>query len=256
LAMRLLSYSADSERDRFNKADQTRQPLCRVREMLFLFDIDGTLVSGDGAGRRAFDRACLEILGVAGALGSGDGAIKLDGMTDPLILAHVFERHFQRSGSADECQAVLDRYIAHLPGELRASKKYWVHEGVHEALDLLHRRGAAIGLATGNLREGARLKLEHAQLWHRFAFGGFASDAADRAELVAIGIARGRAHHGKPVSDDQVWVIGDTPRDVHAAHKAGARCVGVATGSYDVAALRESGADVAVPTLHDWIAML
>jgi phosphoglycolate phosphatase len=220
--------------------------------MLFLFDIDGTLVSGDGAGRRAFDRACLEILGVAGAL----DAIKLDGMTDPLILAHVFERHFQRKGGFKESQRVLDRYLELLPDELRASKKYWVHEGVHEALELLEKRGAAVGLATGNLREGARLKLEQVQLWHRFAFGGFACDAADRAELVAIGITRGRAHYGKPISDDQVWVIGDTPRDVHAAHKAGARAVGVATGSYDVAALRESGADVAVPTLRDWIATL
>jgi len=218
--------------------------------MLLLFDIDGTLVSGDGAGRRAFDRACLEILGVGGpGRGALDG-IKLDGMTDPLILAHVFERHLGRAPGAEESAAVLDRYVALLAPEV-AGSKYIVHDGVPEAMKLCE-RGHVLGLCTGNLREGARIKLTHGKLWHHFPFGGFGSDAADRAEIVRIAMQRGRAAG----ATGDTWVIGDTPKDVAAAHAAGALALGVATGSFSVDDLRACGADAAYPTLTHWLATL
>src|SRR5512135_1462351 len=98
--------------------------------VLYLFDIDGTLISGDGAGRRAFERACREVLGVEGAL----VGLRLDGMTDPLILEHVFTTHLRRASTAAESRAVLEAYLRHLVPEIAAGA-YRVHDAVGEVLD-------------------------------------------------------------------------------------------------------------------------
>jgi phosphoglycolate phosphatase-like HAD superfamily hydrolase len=215
----------------------------RSELMLYLFDIDGTLVSGDGAGRRAFERACLEVLGVAGALAD----IRLDGMTDPLILDHVFTTRLSRESQASEREAVFARYLEHLEPEV-ARSEYRVHDGVAEVLDLLGARGATLGLATGNLREGARIKLTRGDLWRRFTIGGFGSDSSDRGELVRIAMERAR--------DRDAFVIGDTPRDVAGAHAAGAKAIAVATGRFSVDELSAAGADAAFPSLREWLAEL
>ena len=219
--------------------------------MLYLFDIDGTLIGGDGSGRRAFEQACHDHLGILGALEH----LRLDGMTDPLILESVFRHHHDRTPTDDETRAIFDVYVRHLEAEVAAGL-YHVKPAVHETLDLLESRGATIGLATGNLEAGARIKLTRGDLWRRFAFGGFGSDAALRAELVRIAIERGVQRAGRRFMRDEIWIIGDTPRDIAAAHDAGARCVAVATGWYTLAELQEAGADVAHPTMAEWLATL
>jgi len=224
--------------------------------VLFLFDIDGTLISGDGAGRRAFERACREALGIDGAL----VGLKLDGLTDPLILEHVFTTRLGRPSTADESRRVLEAYVGHLGPEV-ASGAYKVHDGVAEVLDLLDERDCVVGLATGNLVDGARIKLERGDLWRRFRFGGFGADAPPtqdgRTELVRVGIARGRAILGeRELQREEIVVIGDTPRDVVAAHAAGAWAVGVATGSHSVEELQRAGADAVYPTLREYLPAL
>jgi phosphoglycolate phosphatase len=223
--------------------------------VLYLFDIDGTLIGGDGAGRRAFEQACRDVLGVEWAL----NGLRLDGMTDPLILDHVFTTHLGRAATAAESAEVLTTYLKHLAPEVAASESYRVHDAVIEVLDLLESRASIIGLATGNLAEGARIKLERSDLWRRFPFGGFGSDASERAELVRVGIERGHAHAphlGRRLQREEVVVIGDTPRDVAAAHAAGAVAIGVATGRFSVDELHACGADAAYPTLREWMATL
>jgi phosphoglycolate phosphatase-like HAD superfamily hydrolase len=219
--------------------------------MLCLFDIDGTLIGGDGSGRRAFDRACLDVMGIVGALDH----VRLDGMTDPLILDLVFAKHHGRRPTEPEAQLILNTYVRHLEGEVAAGL-YHVKPAVHETLDHLAMRQATIGLATGNLEAGARIKLQRGQLWQRFAFGGYGSDAAERAELVRVGIARGQKVAGRSFSRDEIFVIGDTPKDVAAAHAAGATAIGVATGSFTVDELHNSGADAAFDTMAGWLATL
>ena len=214
--------------------------------MLFFFDIDGTLIGGDGPGRRSFDRACLEVLGVKGAL---DG-LKLDGMTDPLILEHVYATHLERGPEPGEVGRVLTAYVRLLEDEMR-SCRYHVKPAVEETLAALEARGATLGLATGNLAESARIKLERGRLWHRFPFGGFGSDARDRAELVRVAIARGKARAGRDFARDEIFVVGDTPKDVAAAHAAGARAIAVATGGHAIEELRACGADEVYATLGD-----
>ena len=216
--------------------------------MLYLFDIDGTLIGGDGSGRRAFERACHDHMGILGALEH----LRLDGMTDPLILDSVFRHHHDRAPTAEETRAIFDVYVRHLEAEVAAGL-YHVKPAVHETLDLLEGRGATIGLATGNLEAGARIKLQRGDLWRRFAFGGYGSDAALRADLVRVAIERGVARAGRSFMRDEIWVIGDTPKDIAAAHDAGARAVAVATGWYTIDQLREAGADVAHPTMAEWL---
>jgi phosphoglycolate phosphatase-like HAD superfamily hydrolase len=220
-------------------------------DALVLFDIDGTLISGDGSGRRAFERACLEVLGIEGALVE----LRLDGMTDPLILDHVAERRLGRAIADEEAARVYAAYVGYLEGEL-ARSRYVIHDGVEEALGWFERGGATIGLATGNLRDGARVKLERGGLWHRFAFGGFGSDARERAELVRIGIRRGEERARRRFAREEILVVGDTPKDIAAAHAAGATAIAVATGSYDEETLRAAGADQVWPTLAAWVTYL
>src|SRR5262249_15158691 len=117
-----------------------------------------------------------------------------------------------------------------------------VHAGILAALSAAEGTGAAVGLGTGNLREGARLKLSRVGLLGRFAFGGFGSDHESRPELLRIGAERGAAALEAPVGECGVVVIGDTPKDVSAALAIGAECLAVATGSFDAAALAAAGA--------------
>jgi phosphoglycolate phosphatase len=216
---------------------------------MYLFDIDGTLIGGDGSGRRAFDRACLDCMGIAGALDH----LLLDGMTDPLILASVFTQHHGRAPTDDETRSIFETYVSHLEREV-AEGKYHVKPAVHDTLDYLEQQGATIGLATGNLEVGARIKLQRGDLWHRFAFGGYGSDAAERAQLVQKAIDRGTTLARRTFAPAEVLVIGDTPRDVAAAHAVGARAIGVATGRFSVAELQAAGADAAYPTMAEWLA--
>ncbi|HEX4456921.1 MAG TPA: HAD hydrolase-like protein, partial [Polyangia bacterium] len=201
--------------------------------MMYLFDIDGTLIGGDGSGRRAFDQACADALGIAGALDH----IRLDGMTDRLILQSVLNHHHGREPTDAEMTEVFAVYVQHLEREIAAGL-YHVKPAVHETLDLLESRQAIIGLATGNLEIGARIKLQRGDLWHRFGFGGYGSDAHERADLVRVAIARGHERAGgRKLAREEIFVIGDTPRDIAAAHAAGATAIGVATGMYDLATL-------------------
>ncbi len=216
--------------------------------MLVLFDIDGTLIKTGGAGIRALERAAAE-MGIADAM----AGIRAGGKTDPLIVDEIFARRLGRAPAPAEAAALLERYLLHLADEIVRSDGYCVLPGVAAALERLAARGATVGLATGNIERGAEIKLARGDLWRHFRFGGYGSDAADRALVVAkaIGCAGRRF--------DQVVVIGDTERDVWAAHACGARAIGVATGPCSAAELDAAGADWVLETLDGfpaWLASL
>ena len=229
--------------------------------MLVLFDIDGTLISAGGVGRAALDHAFHEELGIAGAL---DG-VRLHGNTDPLILEEAFARHVGRPSLPGETDRILARYLVHLERALAASGGYRILPGAVSLLDALSRNGGfAVGLATGNIEGGARLKLMRGGLWAYFAFGGYGSDAAERRRLVECGIARGQDHavsrFGRRFAAREIVVIGDTERDIRAARGAGVCAVGVRAGSTYVDALEASEPDLLVdgldsPSLHRFLGL-
>jgi phosphoglycolate phosphatase len=216
----------------------------------FLFDIDGTLLRAGGAGRRAFGRAMEDLVGpVVGPV----AAMKFDGMTDRMIVREALAL----SGRAfDEAlaEAILARYLQHLPDELD-SPAFRVLPGVASTLGLLQARDARLGLCTGNLAHGARLKLRHAGLegyfdWSPAAMHGFAEDGEARARLVEAAVARVAAALGRPVAPAEVLIVGDTPRDVSAAREVGCAVLCVATGNFDAAALAACGPDAVAESLQ------
>lgn len=151
-------------------------------------------------------------------------------------------------------EQTLERYLAHLADELPRSSGYAVLAGVDAALDGLEAARSAgapiaLGLGTGNLARGAELKLRPADLWRRFDFGGFGSDDEDRPTLLRHGEWRGAERLGLDPSTVVTVVIGDTPRDVQAARAIGARCVAVASGSFDRATLEREEPDHVLDSL-------
>jgi phosphoglycolate phosphatase-like HAD superfamily hydrolase len=223
----------------------------RLPWAVYLFDVDGTLVSAGGAGRRAFERAVRDRIGAPG--GELDG-LRLDGMTDRLIVREAL-RLLDRPFEEAFCDALLERYVEHLADEIQGPG-YEVLPGVVEALEELRARGALVALCTGNVARGARLKLARGGLdrffeWGETAVCGFAGDGEERERVVRAALRRAGERLGRSVTPSEALVIGDTPRDVSAAHAAGARALAVATGRYGEAELRAAGADHVAGSLAD-----
>jgi phosphoglycolate phosphatase len=147
---------------------------------------------------------------------------------------------------------VLDRYLVRLAEEVVRTESYLVHPGVLGILSWLQGfERVALGLGTGNVKKGAYAKLARGSLDRCFAFGGFGCDAEDRTELLRVGAARGAEALGVALVDCRIVVVGDTPKDVSAARGIGAYCIGVGTGGFAPAALRELGAQAAFATLDE-----
>jgi phosphoglycolate phosphatase-like HAD superfamily hydrolase len=218
---------------------------------VYLFDVDGTLISAGGAGRRAFERA------VGDHCEPPDGrlaSLRLDGMTDRLIVRETL-RLLGRRFDDGVCDALLTRYVEHLRTEIHGPG-YAVLPGVVESLETLRARGALVALCTGNVVDGARLKLARGGLdryfdWGASAVCGFAADGEERERVVGAALARASARLGRTVAPGEALVIGDTPRDVSAAHAVGIPVLGVATGRYAEDELRQAGADHVAPSLAD-----
>jgi phosphoglycolate phosphatase-like HAD superfamily hydrolase len=226
---------------------------------LILFDIDGTILLTDGAGRRAIHRALLEEIGTAGPIDT----YRFDGKTDPQIVRELLTHAgHPDAGQADRVQAVCDRYLGLLETELsRAAQQTRVMDGILELLAALAgpeaERRALVGLLTGNLEQGAVMKLRSAGIPPtRFAVGAYGSDAAHRPDLPAIARRRAEALLGTSLSGRDVVIVGDTPDDVACARSIDAHTVAVATGHFDTAALRAAGATHVFPDLSDTRAVL
>jgi len=206
---------------------------------LILFDIDGTLVRG-GPAKEAFTTAMVETYGTTGDVAQ----VSFAGKTDPEIVRELLTRSGFEAGAIEDGLATLwRRYLAYLELGLEATPMR-VLEGVRELLDALAAvEGVALGLVTGNIAGGARLKLASAGLWERFAIGGYGSDHEERRHLPGIALERARRHWGSFLTSRDAVVVGDTPRDVECGREGGTRTLAVATGSFDSAALRAAGAD-------------
>ncbi len=214
---------------------------------LILFDIDGTLISTGGAGSRAFTRAFSEVLAIPEALAD----IRLDGQTDLLILETAL-RNAGRSEQPDAqaTERLYRRYVQCLEEELvDGVGEYQVLAGVRELLGALSGRGWTVGLATGNLEDGAWAKLRAGALNGHFLFGGFGSDARERCDLIRTAIERSRSYnHG--LLPRRTFVVGDTPSDILHGRRAGAQVIAVASGRYSSEELSHFEPDLLVESLE------
>lgn len=200
---------------------------------LLLWDIDGTLISTGAAGHRAIARATAERFE-----GGELEGVEIAGRTDTGI-AHQILTKYQSPMSDENVRSLLDLYVGLLADELPRG----IGRVLPGVLELLEHAAKSpqitLGLLTGNLEGGARLKLEHYRLWHFFSFGAFADDHHDRNQLGAFALSRALEKTGTKFPASQVDVIGDTGHDIACGKAFGARTIAVATGSWTSEQLAE-----------------
>ncbi len=181
------------------------------------------------AWRRAFE----ELYGIPADIGEFTDA----GMTDPDVGARTFEAVMHREPTPRELAQLIQRRLEHLPEAVAESEGYRVLPGVPERLRQLSRDGHLLGLITGNGDGAAHVKLARGDLNRWFTFGAYASAGVDRPGIVRRAVERGEAMLGRDVPNTDIYVVGDTPLDISAAHAVG--CTAIARGDR---ALRRGGA--------------
>ncbi len=193
---------------------------------LLLFDIDGTLLKTEGVGRSAVCQAAKDVFGIDEDL----VGITIAGNTDGRILSEILTKH-GLTPTPENIDRFKERYLARLSENLR-TRPGRVLPGIVELLDAIDQIPCAKGLLTGNIERGARIKLGNYGLSMRFEFGAFSDDSSDRNELGPFAKKRAEARYGRVFEPKDIFVIGDTPRDIECGKAFGAQTVAVATGQY------------------------
>jgi phosphoglycolate phosphatase len=213
-----------------------------------LFDIDGTLLASGGAGKRAMERALTEVYGTVGPEGYA-----YDGKTDRQIVRELMRGAGRPDDEIDAgFSRVFTRYLQELLVEARTAPIRPL-TGVLAVLDALEpREDVVLGLLTGNIVEGAAVKLGAAGIGiERFRVAAYGSDHEHRPELPRIARERAEVTLRRAVPAETLVVIGDTPLDIACARAQGARAVAVATGRYSTSELAAHGADAVFADLSD-----
>jgi phosphoglycolate phosphatase-like HAD superfamily hydrolase len=220
-----------------------------------LLDIDGTLLLTGGAGQAAFAQTLAAEFGIAEIISS----VMFAGRSDRAIAMDLFRAHGVEE-TTENWQRFCAGYLSHLEAALEARQGLLLPGATELVTALAKRDDVALGLLTGNVREGAKRKLTHYNLWHWFAFGGYGDDHVDRCDIAASALAAAREHingrangsarNGKKF-EGEIIVIGDTPNDITCGRSIGACCVAVPTGHTKADELRRSNPDLLLDTLED-----
>jgi phosphoglycolate phosphatase len=197
---------------------------------LVLFDIDGTLITSRGAGRRAMRTALDQVFGAAGGIDQYD----LRGRTDTRIVHDVMGAlGWEPARVKERLDDFFEAYLGGLTTEIGDGRHVVTLPGVSAVVARLAQSPEALlGLVTGNIEEGARIKLLPTGLWPHFRVGAYGSDHMDRRRLPSLAARRAQALVGHPFAPTDVVVIGDTPHDIDCARAFGAVAVAVTTGQY------------------------
>lgn len=193
-------------------------------KLLILIDIDGTLLYPGMAPRRALTAAIQELTGRTLHF----DVDHLAGMTDPLIVADALRRLHVSAEKRDGLpQRILDRYLVLLQECYPGAADHYLYPGTPALLDYLRSQAVRLGLISGNLERGARIKLQPYRLNDYFSVGVYGSDHPERDRLPPLALAKCRAEFGETFSPEQVIIIGDTVRDVRCAHRNDMRAIAV-----------------------------
>jgi len=211
-----------------------------------LFDIDGTLISSGGAGKAALEAALASEFGIGRLIDK----LELSGRTDRAIARDILRMHSLDETTAN-WQRLIEGYLRHLPHCL-ATLQGRVLPGIAALLEELSRRDdVLLGLLTGNIRAGAKLKLGHFGLYDYFAFGGFGDAHLDRDDVAREALAEVHRQMNGSAVPERIWVVGDTPLDIACARAIGARAVAVATGWHTTEELAAHQPDLLLNDLSD-----
>ncbi len=220
-----------------------------IAQKLLLFDIDGTLLFSEGAGRRTMTKLLIEIFGSDVESRPEDFA----GSTDLEIMHTLLGRQgFDPQKYGTTIPEIIETYLDRLVVELEERPTIQVFDGVRTLLQNLESdERFALGLLTGNFERGAFIKLGAAGLDHHFGVGSYGSDHRDRNQLPPIALERATAHFQRDFTAGNSWIIGDTPKDIRCARAHGLRCMAVATGMYSADELRQHQPDALVDNFSD-----
>jgi phosphoglycolate phosphatase len=216
-----------------------------TKPVVVLFDVDETLIHSGGAGARSWSAAFQKLYGLPADIGKHTSA----GETDPEVARETFTGVLGRDPSDEELVLLYAQYLLHLAADILSAEQYRVLPGAEQTLAALGEAGVLLGLVSGAMEGAARTKLIPANLNRFFIFGAYGSDSPDRPELTRLAIDKA-AKLRQGLTPDQVFVVGDTPRDLAAARAAGAVSVGVATGHYSVDELVAAGGDHVLESLE------
>lgn len=201
-------------------------------ERLILFDIDGTLIETGGAGLTSLRAGFYDAFPELRERPFPD--LDLGGATDGGVAMFLFD-HFDLEDSDETRAHFYGHYIGHLENRLAAFEnegRGQVLSGVGELLDGLRDEGThELAILTGNIQDGAWMKLRHYRLASHFRYGAFGDDHHDRNELGHFALRRATETSGVDFDPENVVVIGDTVKDVACARALGAKAIAVATGS-------------------------
>lgn len=216
---------------------------------LVLFDIDGTLITSRGAGRRAMRIALERVFGTAGGIDRYD----LSGRTDTRIVHDVMGAlGWEPARVKERLDDFFEVYLGGLTSEIGDGRHVVTLPGVSTVVErLAESTDVVLGLVTGNIEEGARIKLLPTGLWPHFRVGAYGSDHMDRRVLPSLATRRAHALVGHAFTPTDVVVIGDTPHDIDCARHFGAVAVAVTTGQYTRAQLVADGPDHLFDDLAD-----
>ncbi len=211
---------------------------------LILFDIDGTLMDSGEAGTRSMNLAFDDLFSIRGAF----GGISMAGKTDIQIMKEGLRKYGLNSEDGN-IESLCAGYIRHLLKEIENPRRH-LKPGIMESLNVLSRTGDLyLGLLTGNIEAGARIKLGVFGLNRYFPLGAFGDDDEDRNKLLPVAVERFSRLYQKEIDCRDCIIIGDTPRDVECAKIYGAYSIAVATGPYPYESLLSTGADLVVKDL-------
>jgi phosphoglycolate phosphatase len=216
-----------------------------AKPTVVLFDVDETLVHTGGSGARSWTAAFEKLYGIPADIGQHSSA----GETDPQVARATFTAVVGHEPDADELGRLYAQYLLHLADDILTSEQYRVLLGAEQTLRALGDAGVMLGLVSGAMEGAARTKLVPANLNRFFIFGAYGSDSPDRAELTRLAIHKATFLHDQ-LRANQVYVVGDTPRDIESAKAAGAVSVGVASGHYSTDELEAVGGDYVIGSLE------
>ncbi len=220
---------------------------------LFLFDIDGTLIASGGAGEYSMRLAVNDMFGAD--IETAIAGVEIAGRTDHLITRNVFAK-YGVTWTARKAAEFLDLYLRHLAEEL-PRKNGRLLPGIIPLLQKLKTTpSVALALLTGNLEQGAKIKLSHYRIWEFFEFGAYADDNYDRNRLGPFAQARAKSRYGVDFAPERTFVLGDTPHDIECGRAIGAKTVAIATGGNTREQLAAHAPDFLFDDLSDADAVL
>ena len=208
-------------------------------KLYLLFDIDGTLINTGGAGLCAMKAAVTECLGDGGLLEGCSFA----GKTDRLIIRDLIRRAGMQTDIGQTARRICTRYIELLGPALSGAENFFVYPHIPELLEQLSKLpDIELALLTGNLEQGARLKLEHAGLWHYFRWGVYGDVSEDRNDLSRKALKRITKKCGT-IDTRSIVIIGDTVSDIRCGQAIEATTIAYSAGFQPAAELLPVGPD-------------